>query len=110
MLSILNESDFQVDNGLFVIKFWATWCGPCKRLEPSLQKMEQEFGENVKFLSIDVDKFPTITQKFRVRTLPTILLVKNGIEANRVSGVVLVEPLRKVFRDFLKDFKSLDDF
>lgn len=101
MFAVMNESDFQVDNGLVAVKFWATWCGPCKRLEPSISKMEQEF-EGVKFLSIEIDQVPTIAQKYRIRTLPTILLLKNGREVNRITGLVLTEPMRKAFKDFTK--------
>ena len=101
MFAVMNESDFQVDNGLVAVKFWATWCGPCKRLEPSISKMEQEF-EGDKFLSIEIDQVPTIAQKYRIRTLPTILLLKNGREVNRITGLVLTEPMRKAFKDFTK--------
>ena len=105
MLSITNESDFQVGTGLVAVKFWATWCGPCKRLDPALQKMEEEFGSKMKFLSIEIEQIPSIAQKHRIRTLPTILLLKNGREINRITGLVLTEALRKAFRDFTKDIE-----
>lgn len=102
MLAITNESDFQVETGLVAVKFWATWCAPCKRMEPTLVKMEQEFGDNVKFYSVEIDQVPVIAQKFRIRTLPTVLFLKNGREVNRITGLVLTEPLRKAFKDFLE--------
>lgn len=102
MLSVNNESDFNVENGLVAVKFWATWCAPCKKLEPSVAKIEGEFGIDVKFLSIDIDQVPIIAQRYKIRTIPTILLLKNGREINRVVGLSLIEPMRKAFRDFVK--------
>lgn len=46
--------DFNVSSGLFAVKFTATWCGPCKKQQPNIDKMEQEFPE-VQFLSVDID-------------------------------------------------------
>ena len=102
MLTITDESEFNPELGLIAIKFEAAWCGPCKKMEPQMHKIEEEFSENIRFLTIDVDKVPSIAQKYRVRTLPTVLLLKNSHEINRINGVTLIEPLRKAFRDFVK--------
>jgi thioredoxin 1 len=102
MLTITNESDFQPELGLVAVKFGAEWCGPCKKLEPNFLKIEEEFS-NVKFMTVDVDQIPSIAQKYRIRTLPTILLLKNNKEINRINGLALIDPLRKAFRDFSKE-------
>jgi thioredoxin len=102
MLAITNESDFDALTGFVAIKFWATWCAPCKRMSPILDKMEDEF-KSIKFVSVDVDQIPAIAQKFKVRMLPTLLLLKNGREMNRINGVVLTDPLRKAFRDLTQE-------
>ncbi|HVI40816.1 MAG TPA: thioredoxin family protein [Anaerovoracaceae bacterium] len=101
MISVTSDSDFQVDAGLTVVKFWATWCGPCKKMEPTMNQLESEFTM-MKFLSVDVDQVPSLAQKFRIRTLPTILVLKDGAEVNRVTGMSLIEPLRKLFREAAK--------
>jgi thioredoxin 1 len=98
MISVTSESDFQVSSGLYLVKFWATWCGPCKRMEPMLKQLESEFTM-LKFLSVDVDQTPTLAQKFRVKTIPTLLIINNGVETNRVVGLSLIDPLRKVLRE-----------
>ena len=54
MLSIANESDFNVDNGLYAVKFWATWCQPCKIFARTVSSLDEEF-ESVDFLSIDCE-------------------------------------------------------
>lgn len=98
MRSVNSESDFQLGSGVCAIKFSAEWCGPCKRMEPTVEKLESEF-KNATFLSVDVDDVPSIAQKYKVRSLPTFLILKDGQEINRVTGVSLIEPLRKIFRD-----------
>lgn len=99
MIAITNESDFNIDNDkLVAVKFWASWCGPCKQMNPSIKKIEDEFP-NVKFLSIEIEQVPEIAQRFRIKSLPSILLLKDGQEVKRINGLVLIEPLRKAFRD-----------
>jgi len=98
MLSVINESDFKVNNGIYAVKFWATWCQPCKVLNPTLEKLESEFTD-IKFLSIDVDQIPTLAQEYKIKTVPTILVFDNGKEINRIVGLSLIEPMRKIFRD-----------
>lgn len=100
MRSVNIESDFQLTPGICAIKFSAEWCGPCKRMEPTVEKLESEF-KTATFISVDVDDLPTIAQKYKVRTLPTFLILKDGQEINRVTGVSLIEPLRKIFRDII---------
>lgn len=102
MLNIVDENEFNPESGLIAIKFEADWCGPCKKMEPQMYKIEEEFSNDIKFLTIDVDKVPSIAQRYRIRTLPTVLLLNNNQEINRINGVTLIEPLRKAFRDFLK--------
>lgn len=101
MLSVTNESDFKVESGLYAVKFWATWCGPCKRMEPTLHQLESEFT-SINFISIDVDQVPILAQKYRIKMLPTLLVLKDGQEVNRVTGLSLIEPLRKIFREASK--------
>lgn len=102
MISIVNDTDFQVDLGLYVVKFWATWCGPCKKMEPSLLQLENEFP-TIKFLSVDVDQVPTLAQKFRIKTIPSLIIIRDGNEINRVTGMSLIDPLRKLFQGAIED-------
>ena len=100
MQAITNESDFNTEDKLIAVKFWASWCGPCKAIEPHIKKMEEEFPQ-VKFVSIEIEQVPEIAQKYKVRSLPSLLLIKDGEEVQRVNGAVLLAPLRKVFNDLV---------
>jgi len=101
MKSITNESDFNVDNGYFAIKFWSTWCQPCKAFAPKVATLDDEF-DNVDFISIDIDQVPTLARKYKVRSLPTLLLIENGKELNRIEGLQLITPMRKILRDLVQ--------
>lgn len=98
MQHITSETDFNVDNGCYAVKFGAIWCAPCKKLEPLFNKMQAEFN-NINFISVDIDDAPILAQRYKIRTVPTILLIKNGYEKTRIPGLILTEPLRKAFRD-----------
>lgn len=97
MHGIANESNFNVDNGTYVVKFWATWCQPCKVMEPTILKLEVEFP-NISFLSVDVDQVPILAKSFKIKTVPTLLIIKNDIEVNRVEGLSLITPLRSLLK------------
>jgi thioredoxin 1 len=98
MKSIASEADLNVSNGIFVLKFWATWCGPCRVLNPVVEKLEKEF-DKVTFYSVDVDQAPDLAQKFKVKSLPTLVFLEGDKEAKRVLGVQLIKPLRTILRD-----------
>lgn len=87
-------------NGFCAIKFEAKWCGPCKSFEPNLKKIQSEFT-TFRFYTINVDDSPQLAKQYKIRSLPTVILLKDGNEIGRVTGAVLLEPLRKVFRDAL---------
>lgn len=107
MLSIANDSDFNVAHGLYAIKFWATWCQPCKVFAPTVEKLDSEF-ENIKFLSIDADQVPQIVKQYKVRSLPTILILADGEEVERIVGMQLIEPLRTKMRELQNKYVSTE--
>ena len=98
MLSIINESDFNISNDIYVVKFWATWCQPCKMMMPTIKILEKEFP-NINFISIDIDQVPKLAQKYKIRTVPTLLVFNNGDEINRILGLSLITPMRKIFKE-----------
>lgn len=87
--------------GVCAIKFGAAWCGPCKTLEPKIKKMEEEFSE-INFYHVNIDENPELAKKYQIRSLPTVILLKDGIEKSRLIGASLVTPLRKMFREAIQ--------
>jgi thioredoxin 1 len=78
-----------------LVDFFATWCGPCKMMQPILEDTARKLGEKVKILKVDVDKNQLAASKFQVRGVPTLILFKKGKILWRESGVVPAHQLIK---------------
>ena len=76
-----------------LVDLWATWCGPCRMVAPVLEEIANEQGEKVKIAKLDVDANPITAGRFGVRSIPTMILFKNGREAQRVVGYMPKEKL-----------------
>ena len=75
-------------NGIVVVDFWATWCGPCRMFGPVFENVSDQY-EDIKFCKLDVDEDQEgICKEFGVMSIPTIVVIKNGQEVNRNVGVV----------------------
>ncbi len=71
---------------LIVIKFFATWCGPCQMLGPIYDELSTEITKDYKLVSVNVDDSPEFSQEFGITSLPTIIILKEGKEINRTMG------------------------
>ena len=74
-----------IKEGLVLVDFFATWCGPCKMLSPVIEQLAGEHPE-LKVVKVDVDEAPEIAIPFQVQAIPTLLLFKDGKLANRGMG------------------------
>ena len=84
----LNKDNFDAvtGQGLVLVDFWATWCGPCKMQAPVLDALDAEMGDKVKICKVDVDAEMQIARKFRVMSIPTLVVLENGkVKATRVG-------------------------
>ena len=69
-----------------LVDFWATWCGPCRMVAPVLEEVATEQGEKIRVAKLDVDANPITAGRFGVRAIPTMIVFKNGREADRIVG------------------------
>tara|TARA_R110002020_G_scaffold90325_2_gene219866 strand:+ start:88 stop:399 length:312 start_codon:yes stop_codon:yes gene_type:complete len=76
-----------------LVDFFATWCGPCKMMQPILEDTAKQLGDKVKILKVDIDKNQLAASKFQVRGVPTLILFQKGKILWRESGVVPVHQL-----------------
>lgn len=70
-----------------VVDFWASWCGPCKALAPILEEVDAELAGSVKVAKINIDEEEELAAQFRVMSIPTLLLFKNGEVVNKSVGL-----------------------
>jgi len=83
------------NDGVYFINFYADWCGTCKKMKPTIEKLESEFVD-IKFLHINVDECSALVKEFDIRAIPAFIIMNNGKEINRVVGMSMITPLRKV--------------
>src|SRR6185436_6182096 len=69
-----------------LVDFWATWCGPCRMVAPVLEDVANEQGDKIRVVKLDVDANPITAGRFGVRAIPTMIVFKNGREADRIVG------------------------
>lgn len=87
-----------------LVDFWAEWCGPCRMVAPTLDKLAKEFAGQVKIAKLNVDENPGVAQAFRVMSIPNIMLIKNRTIVFNQPGA-LPEP---AFRDLINQLIALE--
>lgn len=76
-----------------LIDFWATWCGPCKMIAPIVEELDEEMS-NVKFVKVDVDKNPQIANQYKIVSIPTLKIFKDGKLINTLIGFKTKDALK----------------
>ncbi|MFS8564455.1 MAG: thioredoxin [Rhabdochlamydiaceae bacterium] len=94
----LTEDGFEkeIAKGVFLVDFYADWCGPCRMLAPVLEKVAGEVEGQATVAKLDIDHAQRIASSFQVTSVPTMILFKDGKEAGRLVG--------------LRDFETVKDF
>ena len=83
-----NFDDMVGKHSLVLIDFWASWCGPCLALAPTIEELAVEFAGKVVVGKLDVDENPSTAERFQVCSIPTVVMLKDGKEVDRVVGCV----------------------
>ncbi|MGD6833286.1 thioredoxin [Sutcliffiella halmapala] len=86
----------ETSEGLVLADFWAPWCGPCKMIAPVLEELDQDMGEKVKIVKVDVDENQETAGKFGVMSIPTLLVIKNGEVVDKAVGYQPKEALAEL--------------
>jgi thioredoxin 1 len=90
------DSQVKASETPVLVDFGATWCGPCKVLAPIVEKLADEYAGKFKVCKVDIDEAPTVTAKFGIRGVPTVLVFKNGEKTGQHVGVTNKETLLKM--------------
>ena len=71
-----------------LVDFWAEWCGPCKAIAPSLEEISDEMANKLKVVKINVDENPTTSQAYSIRSIPALMIFKNGEKVSEKMGAL----------------------
>ncbi len=82
------DAEIGKHDGLALVDFWATWCGPCHVIAPIIEQLAEEYDGQLKVGKVDVDANQKTAMRFNVRSIPSVLLFKNGQHVDTVVGAV----------------------
>lgn len=88
-----NFSEFLADNKPVLVDFWATWCGPCRALSPTVEEVADEYEGKVTVVKCNVDDCEAIAGKYRIMSIPTLMYFKGGELVDRTVGLVSKEDI-----------------
>ncbi|MBN2272879.1 MAG: thioredoxin [Bacteroidales bacterium] len=94
---MLTDKNFnhQTKNKIVLVDFWAGWCAPCRMMAPVLNELAGELTGNFYVGKVDIEKYQVLAQQYNIRSIPTMVLFKNGKEMNRFVGIKNKEFLMK---------------
>ena len=102
MAKAITDATFEAETkeGLVLVDFWATWCGPCRMQAPILEQLSQEFSEDeLKILKMDVDENPATARAFGIMSIPTLLFKKDGQVVKQVAGVHTADQIKAIIAE-----------
>lgn len=89
------------DSGqLVLVDFFATWCGPCKQMHPVLSQLKAEMGDALRILKLDVEKNEALAYRYRIQSVPTLMLIAGGEVLWRQSGAMTLDDLKAVVKQY----------
>lgn len=103
MVQAITDANFadETKDGLVLVDFWATWCGPCRMVAPVLEEIAEERGDALKIVKIDVDENPKTSEAFKVMSIPTLLIKKDNEVVDTIIGYRPKEELDEVINQYL---------
>ncbi len=81
------DQEVEKASGVTLVDFWASWCGPCKMIAPVVEELSGEYEGKVKFGKVNVDDNPSTASKYGIRSIPTLVVFKNGAVVDQIIGV-----------------------
>ena len=82
------ENDVLKSDQPVLVDFWAAWCAPCRMLAPTVEAVAEKYAGNAHVVKLNVDDNPSVSQRFGIKGIPTLILFKNGREEERVQSVI----------------------
>ncbi len=85
---------------LTLVDFFATWCGPCRMMHPVLEDLKKDLGDSIRIIKLDVDKNQNLSMTYRVQSVPTLMLFRNGNVLWRQSGAMSLADLKSLISQY----------
>ncbi len=103
MTIALNEQNFneEIASGVTLVDFWAEWCGPCQIMLPILEELSTKMKGKAKIAKVNVDENPSLAAQFRVMSIPTLIVFKDGQPVEQMVGVQQADQLEAVLNKYL---------
>ena len=103
MAVVVNDDNFkeEIKEGVVLVDFWAEWCGPCQMQIPILEELSKEMEGKAKICKLNVDEAPTTAGEFRVMSIPTIIIFKDGTPVETLVGVQQADVLETTLNKYL---------
>ncbi len=103
MTVVINKENFEEvsKEGVVLIDFWAEWCGPCQTMLPILDQFSEQMGDKMTVGKINVDENPEIAGQFRVMSIPTLIVLKDGEMVEQMVGVQSADKLAEATAKYL---------
>ena len=93
------ESEVIKSSKPIVVDFWAEWCGPCKAIAPSLEELSEEMSNKLKIVKINVDENPSTSQAYSIRSIPALMIFKDGEKISEKMGALPKSALESWIKD-----------
>ena len=90
-----NEFRSEIESGITVVDFFATWCGPCKMLAPVLEGLSSDMEGKAKFIKVDIDQSLDLANEFKIASVPTMVIFKDGQKVEQVVGFLPKEKIQQ---------------
>ncbi|ARP50440.1 thioredoxin [Ruminococcaceae bacterium CPB6] len=84
------------ENKVVLCDFWATWCGPCRMLAPTIEQLAQEYSGRVTVMKVDVDQNQKLAEKYNIMSIPTVYVFRDGAPADSRVGAFPIDDYRKM--------------
>ena len=90
------EADVLKADKPVLVDFWAEWCAPCRMLAPTVEAVAEKYAGNARVVKLNVDQNPSVSQRFGIKGIPTLILFKNGKEEERVVGATSEQAISRM--------------
>ncbi|WP_026883239.1 thioredoxin [Clostridium akagii] len=103
MVNEINDASFsqEISKGTVIVDFWAVWCGPCKMLGPVINELSEDLSGKAKFVKVNVDENPATASHYKIASIPTVIVFKDGEVAETLVGFRPKAALKEIIDKYI---------